>query len=149
MTSVLQRRIMDGEKFNCEDIPLHGLVGLDPSDIAEFVEGEVDDACIEELLFGLTWLNWSSDSDALRGAVQELNGRWRMPVSSRPIPRTWALIKLLFLPSDLITGDKRYHIRGEPAIIPLLSMGRVKEACQMAQRRLYSKWAERDQGGFS
>ncbi len=62
MTSVPPTKDHGWRKIQLRNIPLDGLVGLDPSDIAEFVEGEVDDACIEELLFGLTWLNWSSDS---------------------------------------------------------------------------------------
>ncbi len=80
-----------------------------------------------------------------------------------PLPREYALLKLLFLPRPLVqewdsqrerstwrmarvvTGpdgkkkrEEGIHVRPEPRILPLLRAGRVAEACRIATERLRS-----------
>ncbi len=138
MASVLRRRMLDAERFLREANPLWGDLQLLPEDVAVFVNGSVDERLLEDLLFGFTWVRWD-DRAGVRNARAELRARWSSPVEPREIQRSYALLKLLFLPGPLPTGRAdRVHIHPEPAIVPLLCDGRVGDACRIAQRRLYA-----------
>ena len=65
--------------------------------------------------------------------------RWMMPVNERIIQRSWALIKLLFLPHDIRReGYEPVRVKPEASIIPLIRAGRITDACDIARKRLYS-----------
>lgn len=137
MASVLRRRMMDAERFLCETNPLRGDLSLWPEDITAFIDGVVGEELIEDLLFGFTWVRWD-DRSAVLAAWAELKARWSLPVEPRAIPRSYALLKLLFLPGPVKTTGKEINVRPAPAIIPLLCAGRVADACRIGQRRLYA-----------
>lgn len=59
-------------------------------------------------------------------------------VGTQPLPRAFALLKLLFLPFPLPIEAGEVIINREPPIIQLLRAGRVAEACQIAVRCLRS-----------
>ena len=130
--------MMDAQRLNCQSNPVFGLIPIQAEDIAGFIEGFVDEKLIEDLLFGLTWIRWD-DRLAVRDANDKLRGRWSISVNQRLVPRSWALLKLLFLPGPLkSSGTEDAKVRPEPSIIPLLLAGRTSDACAVAQRRLYS-----------
>lgn len=138
MASVLRRRMLDAERFLCKANPLWSDLRVAPEDIAAFVEGRADEGLLEDLLFGFTWLRWDDQTGA-REARAELRARWTLPIEPREIQRSYALLKLLFLPAPLPTGRLGpMQIHPEPAIVPLLCAGRVRDACRIAQRRLYA-----------
>ncbi len=135
LAQVLVRRMMDAERVGADNNPVFGAVRLVPSDIAAFIEGQVDEQLLEDLLFGFSWINWHH-----RSAVEvltTLNRRWLPPVSAHVIPRAWALLKLLFLPGPLRANGGDVRLRAEASIVPLLRAGRIGEACEVATRRLY------------
>ncbi len=138
MTSVLRRRMVDAERLLCEANPLRGDLSLRPEDIAAFINEGVDEGLIEDLLFGFTWVRWD-DRPAVLEARAELKARWSIPVEPREIRRSYALLKLLFLPGPVkTTGGEEVRVRPEPAVASMLCAGRVGEACRIAQRRLYA-----------
>lgn len=138
MASVLRRRMLDAERFVCKTNPLWSGLQVAPEDVAVFITGAVDEGLLENLLFGFMWVRWD-DEAGVREAQAELRARWSSPVEPREIQRSYALLKLLFLPGPLPTPRAdRAHIRPEPAIVPLLCAGRVQDACRIAQRRLYA-----------
>jgi CRISPR-associated protein Csx17 len=148
MTSVLSRRMRDAKRFLCQVNPLRSALRLAPEDVAAFIEGRVDEGLLEDLLFGFTWVRWD-DRAAVREAVAELRARWASPVEPRAIQRSYALLKLLFLPAPLPTGrPDRVQIHPE-AIVPLLCAGRVGDACRIAQRRLYASGVTPVQAEFT
>jgi CRISPR-associated protein Csx17 len=125
LASVLRRRLIDAERLNCESLPLWSSVTLAPEDASAFLGWEnVDDSLIEQLLFGLTLVQWNDP--ALEPVRAELYRTWR-PVGTI-IPRNYALLKHLFHP--LIEA------RPEPSILSLLLAGRTEAACDVAHRRL-------------
>lgn len=132
--NVLQRRLLDVSKQSDDDVarrrnPTWGVrqAGLD--DVATFLSSDiVDDRAIEELLFGFTWVKpprvWVSR---------------RSPSASPPLPRCYALLKLLFLPGGVPRAQERVHLVPDTAIIPLLRAGRVTNAVELARRQLVAK----------
>lgn len=138
MASVLRRRMLDAERFLCKANPLWSNLRVPPEDIAAFIEGRVDESLLEDLLFGFTWLRWD-DPAGVREARAELGALWTSPIEPREIQRSYALLKLLFLPAPLPTGQPDgVQIHPEAAIVPLLCAGRVGDACRIARRRLYA-----------
>ncbi len=93
--------------------------------ISAFLATQTDDRKIEDLLWAL---NLVQPARVPPG---------RLP-DSPPLPRTYALLKLLFLPKPLRIGQTEYNIPPEPQILPLLRADRIGEACRIAVRRLHS-----------
>ncbi len=143
LASILQRRMMDGERAGCERLPLASRFGTPLDTVAAFIEGDLDDGRIEDLLWGLMLVDQRQRSS---------EGRIEPAAFADPpgLPRDYALLKLLFLPRPLTAewhGDEvrwRYArsvepaitIFPEPRILPLLRAGRVGEACRIAAGRL-------------
>ena len=127
LVSVLRRRLMDAERLTCELLPFGSFIAIAPEDAAAFALGkDIDEPLIEDLVFGLTLVNWR-DAE-FNAARLELYRAWR---SDRTIvPRNYALLKHLFEP--------HVDVRPEPSLISLLLAGRTAAACDLAQRRLRS-----------
>ena len=53
-----------------------------------------------------------------------------------PLPRAYALLKLLFVPQPLRVNGLLVTIKAEPSIVTLLTAGHLGEACRIAMRRL-------------
>ncbi|HEV3112949.1 MAG TPA: type I-U CRISPR-associated protein Csx17 [Candidatus Binataceae bacterium] len=135
IASVAVRRVMDMQRLSVEGSAFDAALSLCPEDVAIFLDGDVDDALLEDLLFGCLWIDWSGSNS--RVAIAELRSRWSRPLSNRPVSRAWALLKLLFSGSTLRgPAEQVFKPRAEPSILPLLSTGRIADACRIAQRRL-------------
>lgn len=143
LANVLQRRVMDGARAGCKRLPLASCWSVPLNTIAAFVSGNLDDQRIEDLIWGLMLV------DSRRGGRQ-LTVKTSNVTEASPLPRDYALLKLLFLPHPLLVnrhdgkvrwqfaknGESGIAIRSEPRILPLLRAGRVGEACQIAAQRL-------------
>lgn len=100
--------------------------------INAFLNGETDDARVEELLHGLILLDWHK-------AEQDFKPQTQAREVEPSLPRAYALLKLLFLPDGKFQRDEESEtitIKHEPAIVPLLKAGRVPDALQIAYQRL-------------
>jgi len=137
LVAVLARRIMDGDRAGCENLPLASEARAPLSGIADFIAGDLDDRRIEDLLWGLVLVNPSQHKPNLDDDAQ--------------VPAAYALLKLLFLPRPLVIErrdngqvfarlagpeENGIRIRPEPRIPHLLRAGRLGEACAIAMRRL-------------
>lgn len=141
LANVLQRRLTDGVRAGCERLPLASrfTVSLDP--VAAFIAGDLDDRRIEKLIWSLM---------LVKG--ERTGGRDRGETVGKSPPRAYALLKLLFLPRSLVIERREDEssfarplrdgerggvlIRPEPSVLPLLSAGRLGEACAVGMRRL-------------
>lgn len=143
--AVLIHRLMDAEK-NGEPRPPLGSpfpVGLD--DVAAFLNGDVDDTRLEELLWALSLIERDKEWEAAK------------PSPNAELPRAYALMKLTLLPGRLVwakspNGDPVLRlnrpgaeeipagiaVKPEPAILAKLRAGDVQGACEVAARRLRS-----------
>ena len=139
LTSVLSRRMMDAQRTGAERNPLWGAISLSPEDACALIDGRVDESLIEDLLFGFTWIRWS-DTEPLRTVRRDLMVQkgWIRPTTERLVPRSFALLKLLFLPGEIKMNGDAMTIRPEPSIVPRLKGGHVQDACKVAGRRLSS-----------
>ncbi|MBN2056201.1 type I-U CRISPR-associated protein Csx17 [bacterium] len=137
LTGVLMRRMMDAQRLDCPNNPLAGRLLLAPHDIAAFIAGDVNDAMIEDLLFGMLWIERGRTH--WKPVALELRNRWSTPVHHWTIPRSWLLLKLCFLPGPInINAENNLSIKHEHAVIPMLKANRVRDACAVAQRRLFA-----------
>jgi CRISPR-associated protein Csx17 len=132
LQAVLERRTMDATRVGLNALPLESAFPASTNDIALFLAGQTDDARLEEWLWGLMLIGLEAarPTDLASTAA---NSVWQ------PLPRAYAMLKLLFLPrySALQTADGQL-VRPEPAILSHLRAGRLNDACQLAARRLRS-----------
>lgn len=136
MVSVLSRRMMDGARLDCRENPTFGSITLHRDDVAAFIEGDLDENLLEDLLFGFLWVKLAASDDSTK---KEISRRWAIPVRGRIVSRSYALLRLLFLSAPLEWAEGvETSIRPESSILPLLRASRVTEAVRVAQRRLKS-----------
>jgi len=137
LANLFQHRMMDAERLQCRSNPTWGSLRLRAEDAAAFIEGNLDEALIEDLLFGFTLIRWD-DREAVRQVADELFVRWSKPVADQVIPRSWALLKHLYWPGPLFgSNGKEIKVSSEPSIIPLLCANRIGDACEIGARRLF------------
>lgn len=143
LANVLQRRMMDADRARCEHLPLASRYTVPLKAIAAFIADELDDGRVEELIWGLMLVGPRRDSS-------QATIKFPNVAEAPPLPRDYALLKLLFLPRPLVAsrhdstlhwrlakgGESGLAIRHEPRILALLRAGRVAEACRIAAQRL-------------
>ncbi len=123
----LKRRLMDAQRLHCESLPLWSPLCVAPEDVSAFLANDgVDESRIEDLMFGCSLID-TGDIDREAGPFF---AQAQSNVHETVVLRSYALLKHLFHPK------KDWKIRPEPAILSLLSAGRTREACEIAQRRL-------------
>ena len=133
LASVLSRRMLDtrtpGEEAANSRNPTWGARQVSLDEIALMLEPEVlDEACLEDMIFGLTWVKPS-------GVENRVDQRPSVP----PIPRQYALLKLLCLPDGIPVGSERLALPTPAQLVPLLQAGRVDDAVHLARATLHAK----------
>lgn len=130
LQAVLERRMVDATRAGLDDLPLESRFPVRAEDIAAFLAHQTDDTRLEEWLWGLMLVDLAraSPKDLAPVAVNEL---------PPPLPRAYALLKLLFLPPySALPAENDRPMRPEPAILSHLRAQRLAEACRLAARRL-------------
>jgi CRISPR-associated protein Csx17 len=126
LAQVLARRIMDGGRAGCKDLPLAAANFVSLDALSEFLAGELDDRRVEALVWGLMLIKQKTRS------ITQAAARADAP----PLPRSYALLKLLFLPEPLQLNGEPVRITPEPGILTLLRAGHTGQACRIAMCRL-------------
>lgn len=126
LAAVLERRLMDGKREGCERLPIAYRRTASLNAVAAFLAGETDDERIAELLWGLILIDHGQTYPTLV----------RRTIDSPPLPRSYALLKLLFQPRPLKTVAGDIEVKPEMSILPLLRAKRPAEAWDIAIRRL-------------
>ena len=124
LAQVLARRMMDGDKHGCENLPLAAINFASLSTVASFLAGELDDRRTEDLLWGLMLVLQKPGIVASKTA------------DAPPLPRAYALLKLLFLYERFEVNGQPVSIKPEPQLVTLLEAGHIGQACRIAMRRL-------------
>jgi CRISPR-associated protein Csx17 len=136
---------MNAERMALDRLALTGRVAVTLPDVAAFLAEATDDQRIAEFLWGLILV------DERRPWPPSLPPRVSPQPLWHPLPRAYALLKLLFLPAPLVArvdGQGRYQLRldwtgeigaavkPEPEILSRLKSGDVDQACRIAAWRL-------------
>jgi CRISPR-associated protein Csx17 len=128
---VLMRRCLEGERHNLERVAVSARVHARLAHIQSLLEGAVDEQHLEDLIWGMSCLNWSGFS----GDLSSLNIHRPAPA----LPRPYALLKLLFLPFGLrlARGGEQISIgKAHSEVLACVLAGRVDDAVTLAYRRL-------------
>lgn len=124
LASVLQRRLLDARRSSqtpgADVHPTRGARKAHLDDVAGFLESQVDEHALEELLFGFGWVDFAGAHPVARAS------------SGPPVSRTYALLKLLCLPHKLDLGATQVALPSPPALVPLLTAGRISDAVDLA-----------------
>jgi len=141
ISAALERRCMDGQRAGCQSLPLAASASAGLGAVAAFINAEVDDAKIEELLWGLVLVDNSRASQV----------SYNSATKGGLVPRAYALLKLLFLPDSVMVerrddgvvriraldrGEEGVRVKPEPEVLHLLRASRLGEACVRGMRRL-------------
>jgi CRISPR-associated protein Csx17 len=131
LAAVLERRMLDAARLGGPTTPLEAKISASLSDVTQFLAGEIDDRLLEELLWGLMLINHQ----------RKWEGPQATKDSGRPLPRAYALLKLLFLPAKpekqaLLSKTTGKPVTPEPGILVRLRANELPAACQIASRRL-------------
>jgi CRISPR-associated protein Csx17 len=123
--AAMERRLLD-----------HGPDGLEAARalsrvaVAAFLAGAINDDRVLDLLWGLILVRPGHGS-ATRGSS-------RTAGSAHPLPRSYALLKLVFLPpSRALISSSGETVRPDAAILAHLRNGDLAGACRLAARKLH------------
>ena len=131
LAAVLKRRMMDASRLGASGLPLAASYHAPLSDVVAFLDRRTDNRRIEELLWGAMLIRPQAHWPSPRAA----------PEAALPIPRAYALLKLLFLPENLAMrsqGGAGPPARPEPGILARLRAGHLHGATAIAARRLHA-----------
>ena len=120
LNAIFSRRLIRAEKAGTGGLPETARCYASVADITAFIEGEMDDALLADLLWGLSLIDWSADT-----------GSTPTPAVCAP-PALYALLKLCFLPQRATEET----IPLVPAIHHRAAAGDGVAASQLAARRL-------------
>lgn len=130
LQAVLERRLIDAARFGLERLPLESHFTVGAGDITAFLAGHLDDGRLSEWLWGLMLIDLGGATRADLALTQPIP-------SAQPIPRAYALLKLLFLPEEhALKTEGGKPIKPELSILTHLRAGRLSAACEVAARRL-------------
>ena len=135
LIDVLRRRCMDAQRHGLQTLPLCGTFPVPISDIVAFIRGDVNEARIEEFLWGLNAVDWRHD-DAPRMHLHDSG-------ESTAIPPCYALLKLTHAPlrpDGIPPGPGTPGIPFDPAILARAGAGQINATRIAAQRLKASGW---------
>jgi len=120
MERVLQRRFLDGKMSSHKTMPIHGTIPAQVGDIVQFLNGELDESKIRDLVLPLSIIENEYTSEDRSEADDR----------SKQIPEIYAIIKLLY-PSN--EGE---CIPNEASVLNMLHAGRHYDAFNKAKYML-------------
>lgn len=130
--AALERRLLDaGQSSLCFTR------AVSVESIARFLVGETDDRRIDDLLRALSLVR-----------ISETNRVSTSSAGTPPsLPRAFAILKPLFLPWAIRFRGNRWQyaqgdpdatgIKSDPRVLSLVRAGRIREACEIASRRMF------------
>jgi len=104
--------------------------------VAAFIGGRTNLNDFEDLLFGLSLLDWQSVPPAKAGVLFESADAAGEELL---LPRAYALLKLFFTPRlPRCLGIEKEFLPPPPSLLPLLAAGRINDAVELARRHLFA-----------
>jgi CRISPR-associated protein Csx17 len=125
MARVLERRIMLSDRLGLLGNPLESSYRASAGDVARFLDGPLDDAVTEDLLFAFTLVDWR------RGEPIGVS-----PPDEAEVWPVYALLKHLFLAQSVKGTEGEVCLKGDLSLLAALRAGEVSRAAKIAIRRL-------------
>lgn len=128
LANVLQKRLLDiRAKGPGKQNPTWGARTASLNEVSIFLSpGALDEKALEELFFGFAW-------------VQHQTRTGRIKIESPPLPRSYALLKLLFLSGGVSRRSEKVYLTPDASIVPLLRAGRISDAVAKASSQLRAR----------
>jgi CRISPR-associated protein Csx17 len=118
--------------------PLRSSISLHPRDAMVMMTENLDHNTLDDLLWGMTWIDWSLHGHSMR-ALRAINRTWWKPLSPLVVPRGWTMLSATLSPDGLVTSNDEHVVMGcEPEVASLLMAERYPDAVRLAHRRLYA-----------
>lgn len=128
MANLIYRRLIKATQYGLKRIPLDSVFGATMQDISMFIDGNLDENKIENLILGLSMINWENQQ-RIHKIYTGYEGNLKK--SDYPVNIKYAILKSAMMPDK---NDAETVI--ESRIIPLLKSNRIRDAANIAQRRL-------------
>lgn len=133
----LHRRILLSDRSEGSH-PMRASIWLHPSDAILLLRKELDEQILDDLLWGMTWIDWKRkrySSDVL----EKVRNDWRQPIADIVVPRGWSMLAATLVPRGVkVSDEERIEVKPDVGMISLLMAGRYNEAVKAARTRLYS-----------
>lgn len=124
LASVLERRLMSTRASESKFSPVKSARAVSTADAMSYLDGDVDDELIEDLLFAFTLVRQDNKTAKVGGAGWE------------PVWPGYAILKLLFAGAAVPAGREKVTVAADARIPALLRAGNVESAAAVAVRRL-------------
>jgi CRISPR-associated protein Csx17 len=134
LAAILQRRSVDARSRGDGFPAITGARTASLSAVGRFLSQTTDKENIERFLRGFMLISKFNHE----GFIESIQIQAPRDVSSEPpLPPAYALLKLLFLSNgEIHFNHKKYEVKAEPRVPPLLRADRVAEAAEIAIRRI-------------
>lgn len=128
-SAILQRRLIDAVRAGSRHAPTRGPIKAPLRDVIKMLRGTLDFNKILSLFIPLSFVRHDAErhtweTEALKHEIA--------------VPYSFAVLKMLFLDSDFKIKGVKKHIRYETSVVNLLEIGRLGDAVDVAQRRLFA-----------
>ena len=124
-SAILQRRIIDASRTGAKYAPIGGSIEAPLPDIIKMLHGKLDFDKILNLFLPLSFARHNVDRHTWKEEI------WEHEIT---VPYSFAVLKMLFLHKDF----EKKHIWYETSVVSLLDAGRLGDAMDVAQRRLFA-----------
>lgn len=135
LNEVFSRQLVKITKSNLGEFPVVYAAHTPLGDVVAFIEGRVDDALIEKIVWGLSLINYDSRSRDLSSQSQSVQNTTK---AKELPPAIYSLMKLCFLPANLpgdVALDSKIPV--QPQIHRQAALAaNTEKASELAARRL-------------
>ena len=129
LINTLIKRLTLAQSNKTSTLPLFSKIKLSLNDVMKFVNGEIDERYIEELLFAFSLIRWGDNKSPQN--LKEMNDYISTNSSfAYPIDRLWALVRLYFSPEQFSQNSK-VSFNPDRNLIKLLLSGKSKETFRL------------------
>jgi|AADL01.1.fsa_nt_gi CRISPR-associated protein Csx17 len=126
ISSVLYRMFLKNE----DDFPLRSKIKIKPEYATLLIDGKIDADTLENLIYGLMWINWEGYAYDKKIIDQAIDGR---------IYSEYATIKLLYIDNKIKVNDENIELKGDSRIIGILKGNNVENAYMTAFNKIRSR----------
>lgn len=126
ISNVLYRMFIKNE----DRFPLRSKIKIKPEYATLLIDGKIDADTLENLIYGLMWINWGECKDdeiIINQAINEL------------IYSEYATIKLLYIDNKIKINDEDIELKGDSRIIGILKGNNVENAYMTAFNKIRSR----------